>query len=241
MPFTFSHPAIILPLTLLSKRWISITGFVIGSLTPDFEYFIRMNIRSDFSHSLLGVLWFDLPLGILLSFVFHNIIRNSFLDNFICKLKIDTDSLRNFNWNTYFKNNWLKVIVSIIIGAYSHIFWDSFTHSTGYFVVNFPMLLDNISILGFQIKIYSLLQHVSTLIGGIVLIYVLINFRVKKTISNSIIKYWGIVMAISLTLFCIRYFADRESMLLGTAIVTIISTSMIALIITSLLLKNKTD
>ncbi|WP_262496247.1 DUF4184 family protein [Flavobacterium piscis] len=39
MPFTFSHPAIILPLKYLPKNWISLTGLIIGSLTPDFEYF----------------------------------------------------------------------------------------------------------------------------------------------------------------------------------------------------------
>lgn len=29
MPFTFSHPAIVLPLTYLSNKWISVTGLVI--------------------------------------------------------------------------------------------------------------------------------------------------------------------------------------------------------------------
>ncbi|WP_240482010.1 DUF4184 family protein [Flavobacterium psychrophilum] len=39
MPFTFSHPAIILPLRYLPRQWFSLTGLIIGSLTPDFEYF----------------------------------------------------------------------------------------------------------------------------------------------------------------------------------------------------------
>ncbi|WP_113654854.1 DUF4184 family protein, partial [Pedobacter namyangjuensis] len=30
MPFTFSHPAIVLPLTYLPKKWFSLTGLVIG-------------------------------------------------------------------------------------------------------------------------------------------------------------------------------------------------------------------
>jgi len=42
MPFTFSHPAIVLPLATLRRQWISATGLIIGSITPDFEYFIRM-------------------------------------------------------------------------------------------------------------------------------------------------------------------------------------------------------
>jgi hypothetical protein len=30
MPFTFSHPAIVLPLTFLPRQWFSFTGLVIG-------------------------------------------------------------------------------------------------------------------------------------------------------------------------------------------------------------------
>lgn len=52
MPFTFSHPSIVLPLTYLPKKWISLTGIVIGSLTPDFEYFLRMKIQSTYSHTI---------------------------------------------------------------------------------------------------------------------------------------------------------------------------------------------
>ncbi len=81
MPFTFSHPAIVLPLNYLPKKWFSLTGLVIGSLTPDFEYFIRMKIKSEYSHTLEGLFWFDLPLGVLLAFIFHNIVRNNFYNN----------------------------------------------------------------------------------------------------------------------------------------------------------------
>nr|WP_237421370.1 DUF4184 family protein [Flavobacterium sp. HBTb2-11-1] len=70
MPFTFSHPAIILPLRYLPKSWFSITALTIGSLTPDFEYFLRMKVKSDYSHTLDGIFWFDLPLALLLTFLF---------------------------------------------------------------------------------------------------------------------------------------------------------------------------
>ena len=81
MPFTFSHPAIILPLNYLSKKWFSITGLVIGSLSPDFEYFIRMKIESNYSHTFWGIFYFDLPLGIMLTFIFHNIVKNELFEN----------------------------------------------------------------------------------------------------------------------------------------------------------------
>jgi len=102
MPFTFSHPAIVLPLKLIPKKWFSLTASVIGSLTPDFEYFIRMKVQSNFSHTILGVFWFDLPLGILLAFLFHNIVRNSLFDNLPLPLKSRLIGFNKFNWNRYF-------------------------------------------------------------------------------------------------------------------------------------------
>lgn len=75
MPFTFSHPAIVLPITRLPNRFVSATGLIIGSLTPDFEYFLRLNLHSAYSHTIAGVFWFDLPLGIILAFLFHLIVK----------------------------------------------------------------------------------------------------------------------------------------------------------------------
>ena len=57
MPFTFSHPAIILPLKKLPKKYISMTGLIVGSIAPDFEYFLRM--KSKYSHTMSGILWYD--------------------------------------------------------------------------------------------------------------------------------------------------------------------------------------
>jgi hypothetical protein len=102
MPFTFSHAAIVLPLRLLPKKWFSLTALVIGSLTPDFEYFIRMKVQSNFSHTILGVFWFDLPFGILLAFLFHNIVRNSLFENLPLPLRSRFIAFNKFNWNRYF-------------------------------------------------------------------------------------------------------------------------------------------
>lgn len=137
MPFTFSHPAIVLPLKYLPKKWFSMTGLVIGSLTPDFEYFIRMKIESNYSHTFWGIFYFDLPLGILLTFVFHNLVKEELFKNLPKKLNQRFIKTEKFNWNKYFIKNWKIVILSIIIGTISHLFWDSFTHESGFFVKHF--------------------------------------------------------------------------------------------------------
>lgn len=242
MPFTFSHPAIVLPLTFLPRQWISLTGLVIGSLTPDFEYFLRMRIMSNYSHTIDGLFWFDLPLGLLLSFIFHNIVRDSLFDNLPSILKSRFSVFKKFEWNAHFKRNWLVVSISILIGAASHIFWDSFTHEHGYFVQTIPALQNSLDFLGRQIPILKILQHSSTLLGVLVIayaIYKLPSNNIEKEKKN--LKYWAIFAGLTLTIIAARLLSGLELKQYGNVIVTAISAGLISLIITPLLIQVKDE
>jgi hypothetical protein len=204
MPFTFSHPAIILPLTYLPRNWFSLTGLVIGSLTPDFEYFLRMRVKSNYSHTLEAIFWFDLPLGLLLAFIFHNIVRDSLFDNLPTFFKSRFYTFRQFEWNRFFYKNWLVVIISILIGSASHLFWDSFTHEHGYFVETIPSLTNTIDIFGRQIPIFKILQHSSTIIGGLVIALAFYKLPTEKSVNKKInLKYWTIFAGLTLTIISI--------------------------------------
>jgi hypothetical protein len=240
MPFTFSHPAIILPLNYLPKKWFSMTGLVIGSLTPDFEYFIRMKIESNYSHTFLGIFYFDLPLGILLTFVFHNIMKAELFKNLPKKLNQRFITTEKLNWNKYFFENWKIVILSIVIGTISHIFWDSFTHESGFFVKHFSQLSNSFEIFGKQIKYLKILQHSSTLIGGIVIAYAIYQLPKVENIKTKInIKYWLIVGVITLSVFALKINIGEKSKLIGNLIVSLIASGMIGIIITPMIMKKK--
>ena len=237
MPFTFSHPAIVLPLAYLPKRWISVTGLVLGSLMPDFEYFLRMKIQSNFSHTLEGIFWFDLPLGLLTAFVFHNLIRNHLFANLPKMLKSRFMKYTNFNWNSYSKTNWFVVIISILIGTISHIFWDSFTHDTGYFVKTIPFLSNSMELLDYRIPVLKILQHSSTLVGAFIIcisIYKLPTSQINNASDNY---YWIIFITSFILLFFLLIGFQIPTF--GTLLVSTISLSMLSLIITSLLTNIK--
>ena len=235
MPFTFTHPAIILPLTYLPRKWFSLTGLVIGSLTPDFEYFLRMRVKSNYSHTLEGVIWFDLPLGLLLAFIFHNIVRNSLFENLPTFLKSRFSIFKPFDWNQFFYKNWWVVILSILIGTASHLFWDSFTHNHGYFVKAIPSLTNIIDIFEIQIPIFKILQHSSTLIGGLVIALAFYKLPTYNNINNKInLKYWTIFAGLTLTIISIRFLSGLEIKQYGNVIVTAISAGIISLILTPL-------
>lgn len=241
MPFTFSHPAIVLPLTLLPRHWFSLTGLVIGSLTPDFEYFLRMRVGSIYSHTIDGLFWFDLPLGLLLTFLFHNIVRNRLYANLPTFLKSRFLTFNQFDWNGYFKRNWIKVTISILIGATSHIFWDSFTHDHGYFVQTIPSLQSSVDFLGEKIPILKILQHSSTILGGLVIAFAIYKLPTNKTEKVNInMKYWSILTGLTLTIIAVRLLGGLELKQYGNLIVTAIAAGIISLILTPLMMNIKT-
>ncbi len=237
MPFTFSHPAIVLPLTYLPRKWISLTGLIVGSLTPDFEYFLRMRIHSEFSHTFSGIFWFDLPMGLLLAFIFHNLVRNQLFPNLPKFLRARFQNFQDFNWNHYFKRHWMVVVLSILIGASSHVLWDSFTHDSGFFVTEIPSLTSNLTIVGFEIPVMKILQHLSSILGGLVVLYAVFKLpRYNVLDKTAELKYWILFTFIALTIIAIRLLSGLDYKLYGHVVVTAISAGMISLIITSLMM-----
>jgi uncharacterized protein YfeS len=232
MPFTFSHPAIVLPAKLLPRKLYSMTGLIIGSMTPDFEYFIRMNVRSIYSHTFWGVFYFDLPLSIILTFIFHNIVRNELINNLPTSLQKRFSDLKTFNWNAAFIKSWFIVIFSVLIGAASHILWDDFTHVGGYFVMRSSFLKCKVLLLGFHIPVYNLLQNLSSLFGIIVVSLFVRNISEKKNENyKSKSNYWTFVILIVAVIMVLRFLNGLTFSKYGNIIVSVISAFLISVII----------
>jgi hypothetical protein len=241
MPFTFSHPAIILPLIYLPKKWFSLTGLIIGSLTPDFEYFLRMRVESNYSHTLYGIFWFDLPLAIVLSFIFHNIVRNQLFNNLPLNIRSRVLIYTQFNWSNYFKEHYFVVLISILIGVASHLFWDSFTHDHGYFVNHISELRNSIFIFNKQIPVLKIAQHLSTFTGAIIILLVILKLPKNEISGTSINKnYWIITVFFILIIIIIRFLSGLDYKAYGHIIVSLISAILISLAITPVFLNVKT-
>ena len=219
MPFTSSHPAIVLPLAYLLPKYVSMAGLVTGSLMPDFEYFFRMEPKSTLSHTIVGILLFCLPVGLLSSYVFHNIIRNTLIDNLPLFLKARFFKIKQFNWDRQFIEHWFVEMVSIIVGACSHILWDSFTHG--------------------QYKIY---QHPSTAVGAIIICYVIYKIpKNKETVGKIDKKYWIIFILLVVIILFIRFLTGLQIHFeqIGKIIVSTISACLISIAITSFIYRPR--
>src|SRR6185312_2542046 len=241
MPFTFSHPAAVLPAKFLPEKWVSMTALIIGSCTPDFEYFIRMRNISLYSHSWSGIFYYDLPLGFALTFIYHYLIRDGFIDNLPPFLRNRLTQFKSLNWGDFVKKHFIVLFISLLIGITTHVVWDGFTHRTGYFVGIIPWLRKLVLVGGVGHYRYYLLQVASSVLGG--LLVAISIFRIKAatpTPRRNIFIYWTIASAIALIITTLRVTlgtVDMKSAIPIDVVVTAMSAGMIGMVITPLLLK----
>ena len=121
----------------------------------------------------------------------------------------------------------------MVIGAFSHILWDSFTHETGHFVSVFPYLSTNILLFEQQIPVYKILQHGSTLIGGLIISVSIVTMEKDRKIQSPItVQYWYIVLLIFVSILLLLFSTGLSYKLYGQVVVTAISAISIALICT---------
>ncbi|OQY93207.1 MAG: hypothetical protein B6D37_12145 [Sphingobacteriales bacterium UTBCD1] len=237
MPFTFSHPGAVLPLGYLPRRYFSMTALVIGSIAPDFEYFFRMAANSYYSHRWSGLFWFDLPLVIVLAFVYHEVVRDKLIDNLPAILAKRLQAFKKFNWPAYFKKNVPVVIVSAIIGTASHILWDAFTHEQGIFNTEFERLKEIYNISNHhRFATYNLLQLISSIAGMLIVLYALLRLPPDKNYkrTTSILPFWSLIIVVTLMTLGIRLLTGLHLRYYRNVVMTVISGSLIGLLLASI-------
>ncbi|MDO6389657.1 DUF4184 family protein [Pontibacter sp. BT731] len=169
MPFTAAHPAAVLPL-LKHSRWFYATGLITGSIAPDFQYFLLLPLFKHSSHTLEGLLYFNLPVALVLATVFHMVVRRPAVNHLPDWLKGRALAVPELNWFSYLKDRWFVFAFSVILGAATHIFWDSFTHETGYFAGKWPVLTSLVDVMGYEIMLCRIVQHGSTVVGALLIL-----------------------------------------------------------------------
>jgi hypothetical protein len=176
-------------------------------------------------------------LAILLTFIFHNVVRNDLFNNLPAILKERLLKFKQLAWNNYLKKNLIVVLISIVTGIFSHLIWDSFTHENGYFVKAIPALTNHVKFFNINIPIFKIVQHVSTLIGGFIIVFALWRMPRVKMVNRTInLRYWGFVILSSLVIISIRLFTGLNYLQYANLIVTAISAVIIGLILSPLVI-----
>ncbi len=180
MPFTFAHPAAVLPLRRF--RFLGTVPLIIGSIAPDVPYYIpaRFNRLMLDTHTVLGTVLLDIPIGVavlLLGFLLRGPLTALMTPRAraLCLQSMER-----------FKNeprHWLQAIVAIYIGAWTHLVWDSFTHDSGWMVRRVSALSAPISIGEYTGTMCHVLQYVSSVAG--LLILAIWYFRLPTPTGDS--------------------------------------------------------
>jgi hypothetical protein len=168
MPWTFAHPAAILPLRRFCPAVLDFSALVIGSMVPDLGYYVFHSRLAHSAHTFVGSVLVCLPIGLVLWATFH-LMRKPFC--FVLpqphRCALAAFATTPSSWHP---RALISAGVSVLLGTWTHIVWDSFTHNT-WVVKQLPLLRES----AFQVGIvefpwYVLLQHLSTVVGATILI-----------------------------------------------------------------------
>jgi hypothetical protein len=227
MPFTVSHPAAVIPLKLLFKR-LSLPALIFGSMAPDFEYFFRM--KSRYSHTLIGVFWFDLPLTLALLFIFFTLIREPLVLSLPSPLRARFAHILNINWAERLRKDWFLISCSAVLGSLTHILWDGFTHYNGYFVERSAFLSASVTD---TFPVYRAFQHLSTILGGLFICFVIYKLPKNDAGGAAKLSFWILTAAFTAAASPLLYFCVWEGFNDFWHIVIIFLSSLLSAVIIS--------
>jgi hypothetical protein len=165
MPFTLAHPAAILPLR--GVRYLHTLPLIVGAVSPDLPYYLPWRLAHNMpeTHEFQASFTTCLVLGYLLMIALFVLRRplTALLApraRWLCLRSLAP--LRE-------QRGWLLAIPAIIIGAWTHLLWDAFTHSDGWIVHRVAALSAPVTIGSYTGPLCHVLQYVSSVFGLAVL------------------------------------------------------------------------
>jgi hypothetical protein len=146
MPFTGSHVAAVLPLARLTRGRVALVpaALTIGSMAPDIPYYLPQPFPGGMTHQWLdGVLSADVLLGLGVFAVWQALVAPALVllapRAVRARLPVEAGAgLRRFLRPVPL----VMTLVSLVVGAATHVIWDAFTHPGGWGTTWIPWLTD---------------------------------------------------------------------------------------------------
>src|SRR5271155_1980626 len=131
MPATFSHPPAIVPFVRYGGI---LSAMAIGTMLPDIWHMVPEFLQRYETHTLIAQLNFTVPVGLFFLFTFHFWLKRPFLALLPLSMQQRLYGLvdRPFAW--WPMKRFGAILVSLWLGGFIHILWDSFTHTGGWMV-----------------------------------------------------------------------------------------------------------
>jgi hypothetical protein len=138
---------------------------VIGSMAPDIAFLLPIGVMRAESHSLGGLFWYCLPVGLICYLMFHRLMKQPIIQLLPPPVFARLGPYDHSDWSISTRRL-APVLISILVGAMTHLVWDSFTHRGSWAVRNIDWLRIHLFTGGgFWIYLYTLLQWLCSLLG----------------------------------------------------------------------------
>lgn len=180
MPITFAHPVAVLPFA----RYLPLPALVAGSIAPDLAYYLPMSLSGTATHSVAGILRWDLLIGLALLIAFRLSAGPA-----AALLPITLTSTRTPRQTG---SHAVLTVLAILLGAATHVIWDSFTQTTGFAVQHWDLLRTSVIE---PHKTYNVAGYVSSLAGTAILAYLLVR-HVRRTTVPATGMRWGVTVVL---------------------------------------------
>jgi hypothetical protein len=186
MPFTFAHPAAVLPLHAVGRR-LPLSALVVGSMMPDIGYFFAPTpaFLVD-NHTLAASFTFCLPWGVVVLAI-------------LTVLEVGwspllPESLRPPQPVARWRPLGLPLMAAaLVLGAWTHDLWDAWTHASGWFVERTPALQGELTR---GMRAYGLLQYLSTFLGAAALAFAL-RKRLRLLRVDWRLGFWAAALVVA--------------------------------------------
>ncbi|WP_373538564.1 DUF4184 family protein [Chamaesiphon sp.] len=162
MPFTLAHPIAAVPIWWGSKQKLHLASLAIGSMIPDADYFLFLYPSKTIGHTFHGIFIQGVPYSIVLLLVIRYVLLRPFLALIPLKLAQKFPSPKQYFPLSIFEL--FNIMLSIAIGAATHLIWDALTH-TGDSGIHSEFLKLTIG----SLQVYTLLHYGGGIFGLVAL------------------------------------------------------------------------
>ncbi|MEK5255572.1 DUF4184 family protein [Paenibacillus sp. FSL F4-0125] len=244
MPFTFAHPIFALPFKNVKPKYFSATGLILGSMSPDFEYFIMLEPYQSIGHSIKGLILQAIPLCVILAVIFHRIVKESLVLHLPSYYNIDQRAYNILSKRGLNSTGWTAFILSVIIGFLTHVFIDGFTHFNGYFVEQFPPLRD---IVIYNFTFYKILQHSFSIFGLLMVTWIIVRSLYRHNETVTMIPtittrqkniFWTSVVVVAIAVTSIKLLFSSSRNIIGILVVSPITGGCLGILLVSIIIRG---
>lgn len=214
MPFTATHIAAAVPMAWLCRWRVPFSALAIGCMVCDLGVFYPGLIPYRVMHSVGGIFTHCLPVGFAMYFLYQWVLKEPTVALMPQRVQRRLMPLAKSRPSFSFVSITV-VVLCIVAGSASHIFWDSFTHFGRWGVQKIPILGEVAMTVGKgrEVRWYAFAQHGSSLLLLPPMLIGFIRWVSRQPASQIVDTRWrlsgktslGIIALI--TLYAVIHFA----------------------------------